>query len=53
LDDITEEQVTEFLDTGMEILRMIKEGDPQSDDGTARELYDDFFNIAASTDQAQ
>lgn len=47
-DSLTEEQVTEFLDTGMEVLRMIKEGDTESDNGEARELYRNFFNTATT-----
>jgi len=47
-DDLTEAKVTELLDTGIEVLRMIKEGDSDSGDSTARELYRNFFDITTS-----
>lgn len=46
--DFTEDKVDELLTTGIEVLRMIKEGDSQSADDTARTLYRDFFNTGTS-----
>ena len=42
--ELTEERVTEMLTTGIALLTMILEGDPNSDDATARTIYREFFS---------
>ena len=44
-DDLTDERVAEFLSTGREVLRMLQEGSNETDDKSARELYDTYFTI--------
>src|ERR1035437_9030023 len=49
--EFTEEKVAVLLTSGMEVLRMVKEGDANSDDETARDLYRKFFaGTSPSTD---
>ena len=43
LSEFNEDNVAELLVTGREVLRMIEEGDPNSEDGTARDLYRTYF----------
>ena len=38
-EDISEEEATSLLDTGIELMGMIRDGDSESDDYRARELY--------------
>lgn len=42
---LSEDEAEELLTVGMEILRMIKDGDDGSDDERARELYERFFRV--------
>jgi hypothetical protein len=44
-DDLTDERVTEFLVTGQEVLRMLQEGSGESNDKSARDLYNTYFTI--------
>jgi len=41
--ELNEEEVSNLLDAGMEVLRMIKEGDSSSDNSEARALYRTYF----------
>src|ERR1035437_5082551 len=45
--EFTEARVEGLLTTGVEVLRMIKAGDPNSEDAEARDIYRTYF--AAST----
>jgi hypothetical protein len=44
-DDLTDEKVDEFLTSGREVLRMLQEDSSETDDKSARELYDTYFTI--------
>jgi hypothetical protein len=44
-DDLTDEKVTEFLTSGREVLRMLQEDSSETDDKSARELYDTYFTL--------
>ena len=41
--EFTEDKVSELLTSGIEVLRMVKAGDPNSEDATARDLYRNYF----------
>lgn len=49
LSNFNEETVDQLITTGMELLRMIKEGDPNSDDKIARDTYRDYFAVSDSS----
>lgn len=46
--EFTEEKVAVLLTSGMEVLRMVKEGDANSEDETARYLYRTYFGANTS-----
>jgi hypothetical protein len=39
----TEEELENMLDTGIELLGMIRDGDPNTDDSEARAIYQELF----------
>ena len=39
----TEEELGDLIDTGIEVLGMVRDGDSESDDPRAREIYQHFF----------
>src|ERR1035437_5221609 len=41
--EFTEEKVDALLTSGIEVLRMVKAGDPNSEDASARDIYRDYF----------
>lgn len=43
LNSYTEEELEDLLDTGIELLGMIRDGDSNTDDPRAREIYQHFF----------
>ncbi len=50
-EEFTEEKVYTLLTSGIEVLRMVRAGDPNSDDETARDIYRKFFaGTGTSTD---
>ena len=38
-DDMTDEEITDYLNTGVELLCMFRDQDPESDDERARTIY--------------
>jgi hypothetical protein len=47
-EDYTEEECISLIDTGIELLGMIRDGDSNSDDIRARELYRNLFTTDSS-----
>jgi hypothetical protein len=50
--EFTESKVDALLTSGIEVLRMVKAGDPNSADATARDLYRDYFATSTTANQA-
>ena len=48
--EFTEDRVSALLTTGIEVLRMVKAGDPNSEDAEARDIYRTYFATGSSTD---
>ena len=46
--EFTEDRVAAILTSGKELLRMIEEGDPNSEDETARDTYRTYFRTTPS-----
>jgi hypothetical protein len=46
IEGMSEEQIAVMLNTCIETLRMVRDGDTESDNGEARELYSTFFATA-------
>ena len=44
--EFTEDRVAAILLSGKELLRMIEDGDPNSEDQTARDTYRTYFRTA-------
>lgn len=43
LDDYSEDELVSLMDTGIELLGMIRDGDSNTDDPRAREIYQHLF----------
>ena len=46
--EFTEDRVSALLTTGIEVLRMVKAGDPNSEDTEARDIYRTYFAASSS-----
>src|ERR1035437_9617154 len=46
--EFTEEKVSALLTSGIEVLRMVKAGDPNSEDAEARGIYRTYFATGSS-----
>lgn len=52
INNITEDDVSTMLDTLSEVIRMVKEGDPNSDDNGARNFYGKYLATEPPADSA-
>ena len=50
LSELTEANVNVMLTAGMEVLRMIRDDDGQTDNGLARQLYGELFGTDSTGD---